>query len=895
MKSLRAQVVRVASYFRGRKSAGELEEEIEMHLRLHIEDNLRKGMTPEQARREALMKLGGVEQTKQSYRERRGLPLLENFLRDLRFGLRTLSKDPGFTLVVVLTLALGIGANAAIFSVMESQLWRALPFPDAERLVDVHTVQRKNPKQWDMITNSVCLAWMRESRSFANLGAYNYPANRNLTAGGKAEQVVVMALTRSLFETLGIQVERGRNFSTQEERPGKDHVAILSHALWQNEFASAADAIGQPIAIDGESYSVVGIAPPAKFEFLTEPAIYIPLAIEPAAKIGRGVYMIGRLAPGATAEQARTELDGILQRQMRDDLSRQEDMAAVTNLRETWTHFAARPLYFFAGAILLVLLIACVNNAGLLLARGLARQREFALRATLGASRVALIRQALAESLLLSLAGGIVGTLLGVWGASGLAKFWNEDTLPRHTENYLDIRVLLFVAGVSIASALLMGVLPSFFSSRVDVTEALRKGASGFSAGPSQHRARSILVAVEVTLALVLLFGAGLFLSSFIRLQEAPRGFDAPGALTFRVALRGESYAKPERQERFFGALRDQLRSLPGIRSVTLGSSVPLEGSSLTTSVNVVGRPPQHEHGTGLMLYAVEPNFFAALHMHLLTGHAFDVHDTESSTHVVVLNRNAAHTLFGSEDPLGKVLEFPPGDDRRDEAPADLPAQIVGISENAQEFGANEIPFDVIYVPFVQHPDREATFVVSADVPRGALLGAVRDAAYALDKDQPIFDIKTMDDRIADSVRGARFNLLLVGCLASVALALVGVGIFGTVAYFVQQRTQEFGIRLALGATPAHVLRQALRRTLLTGVGGLVSGVLISLALGRILGSALYLVPHEHTGMLYGVKIYDPLSMLVACLLLLTILFLASFFPARRAALVDPIVALRYE
>jgi predicted permease len=896
MSTFRAFIRRLVGLVKNSRDERELSAELESHLQMHLEDNLRAGMTPERARREALMKLGGVEQAKESYRERRGLPFVENFLRDLRFGLRTLRKNPGFTFVVVFTLALGIGANTAIFSVMESQLWRPLPFFDSERLVDVHTVLQKNPKQWDMITNPVCLAWLSESHSFAGLGAYNYPSHRNLTADRKAEQALVMALTPSLFDTLGVSVERGRNFSLQETTPGNDHVAILSQALWQNEFGSARDVLGKPIAIDGVPYTVVGIAPSSlKFEFLADPALYVPLAIDPAAKVERGIYMVGRLAPGTTTEQARTELDGILRRQTQDDRSRREDGAGVTNLRETWTGYAARPLYFFSGAILLVLLIACVNNAGLLLARGLARQREFALRATLGASRSALLRQSLAESLLLSLTGGTAGAILGAWGASGLAKIWRGESLPRDIDSFLDLRVLLFIAGASIISALAMGTIPSFFSSRVDVIDTLRKSAGGLAAGRSQHRTRRILVALEVALALVLLFGAGLFLASFIRLQEAPRGFDAPGALTFRIDLRGQSYAKPEQQQRYFSVLRDQLRSLPGVDSVTLGSSIPLQGDTIYTSINVAGRPPQHEHGTGVTLYAIEPNFFEALRMRLLAGRNLDVHDAASSQHVVILNRNAAHTLFGSEDPLGKVLEFPPGDDRRDEALPDLPAQIVGVVENAQEFGANEIPFDMIYVPFAQHPDRAGTFVVSADVPRGALLGAIRDAAYALDKDQPIFDIKTMDDRIADSVRGARYNALLVGCLAAVALALVAVGIFGTVAYFVQQRTQEFGIRLALGATPAHVLRHALSRTFLTGAAGLVGGVAASLALGRILGSAMYLVPHEHTGLLYGVKIYDPFSMFVACLLLLVILFSASFLPARRAMRVDPMVALRYE
>jgi putative ABC transport system permease protein len=515
------------------------------------------------------------------------------------------------------------------------------------------------------------------------------------------------------------------------------------------------------------------------------------------------------------------------------------------------------------------------------------------LRATLGASRAALIRQSLAESLLLSLAGGAAGTFIGIWVSNAFALFWSEDALPRTTATYLDTRVLFFVVGVSIASALLMGIMPALFSSRVDINDALRKGTSGLSASRSQHKTRNVLVALEVSLALVLLFGADLFLSSFVRLQHAPRGFDAPGALTFRISLRGENYASPEQQQRYFRTLTDQLRSLPGMASLTFGSGIPLDGSQLYSSVHVAGRPLRDEHGTSVIVYAVEPNFFELLHMHLLEGRTLDPHDAESSARVAIVNRNAAHTLLGSEDPLGKILEYVP--DERRGVPPEAPVQIVGVTENAQEFGANEIPFDVIYVPFSQHPSPSAAVVVSSALPRGALLGAIRDTAYSLDKDQPISDVKTMDDRIADSLRGARFNLILVACLAAVALALVSVGIFGTVAYFVQQRTQEFGLRLALGATASDILRHAISRALIMGVTGLLFGVAASLVLGRILRSTLYLVPHEHTGMLYGVKIFDPLSMSFACVLLLGILFLASFVPARRAMRVDPVVALRYE
>ena len=894
MRHLRAFFIRLTELFRKPRRERELAAEMESHLQLHIDDNLRSGMTSQEARRQALIKLGGLEQIKEIYRDRKGLPMLETLLRDLRYAGRVLRKNAGFSFVVIFTLALGIGANTAIFSVLESQLWRPLPFPDSERLVDVHVVLRKNPRQWDVITNSMCIAWAGQGYAFSSLGFYTSPSSRNLTAEGTSERVRVMELTSSLFETLGIPLQRGRIFLPEEETAGGDHVAILSNALWQTRFASDANVIGKPVTIDGEPYFVVGIASPRlRFEYLPEPAIYVPLTLNPAAKVMRGIYMIGRLAPGVSAEAARAELDGILQRQLQAEGAKQEDIAAVSNLRVTWTEFSARGLYFFAGAILLVLLIACVNNAGLLLARGLSRQREFALRATLGASRATLIRQSLAESLLLSLAGGAAGTLLGVWGAGAFPAFLSEEALPRHTENFFDWRVLLFVLGVSIFSALLMGIMPALFSSRVDVNDALRKGNSGFSASRSQHRTRSVLVAVEVALALVLLFGAGLFLSSFLREEQAPRGFDAPGALTFRILLRGENYAQPEQQHRYFRTLTDQIRSLPGVQDVTLGTSIPLQGSGLSDTVNVAGQPLRDKYGTGVLVYAVEPNFFDVLHMHLLAGRALNPRDTETSPRVAIINRNAAHTLFGSDNPVGKILNYV-ADERRG-VPAELPVQIVGVTENTQEFGPIEIPFDVLYVPFSQQPDRGATIVVTSNLPRGALLGAIRGEAYSLDKDQPLYDIETVDQLIGDSLRGSQFDLILVGCLAVVALALVSVGIFGTVAYFVQQRTQEFGIRFAVGATSAHVLRQAIGRTYLMGATGLLCGVAIALALGRILKSTLYLVPHEHSGMLYGVKIYDPLSMLLACVLLLVVLFFASFIPARRATRVDPMVALRYE
>jgi predicted permease len=893
MRQLRALFIRIAELFRTPRRESELAAEMESHLQLHIEDNVRAGMSAEEARRQALIKLGGLEQTKAAYRDRKGLPMLETLLRDFRYAGRVLRKNPGFTFVAVATLAIGIGANTAIFSVLESQLWRPLPFPDSERLVDAHVVLRENRTRWGVLTNAEYHAWRERSRSFINLGAYDYPSNRNLTARGTSERVEVMPVTSSLLDTLDVPVATGRSFSPEEETAGRDRVAILTHALWRTLFASDNSVVGKSIVLDGQPYAVIGVAAPnLHFEYVEEPAIFVPMAGEPSEHTLRNTYVIGRLAPGVTPEHARAELAGILETIPKSDRL-DDSTASVSNLRETWTGFAARSLFFFAGAVSLVLLIACVNNAGLLLARGLSRQREFTLRAALGAGRGTLIRQSLVESLMLSLAGGAAGILLGMWGAAAFAAFIPQDTLPRNTHITLDAHVLLFVLAISVFSAILTGVAPALLSSRVNLNSALRQGGAGLSTGLGQNRIRGSLVIIEVALALVLLFGAGLFLSSFVRLEQAPRGFDAPGALSFRVSLRGESYVQPEQQRRYFRVLTDQLGSLPGVQAVTVGTGIPLDGYTLSESVNVKGRPPRRRHGTGVITYAVASNFFDLLHLHLLAGRAFTPQDSQASPRVAIINRNGAHTLFASEDPLGKVIEFVP--DERLGTSADAPVQIVGVSENAQVFGANEVAFDVLYFPFSQHPAPAADIVVSSNLPRAALLAAIRDAAYSLDKDQPIFDVQTTDDLITSSLSGARFDLILVACLAIVALTLVSVGIFGTVAYFVQQRTREFGVRLALGATPTRILRHTVRRALVTGFVGLLFGVAASVALGRVLRGVLYLVPGERAGMLYGVKMHDPLSMSLACVLIMLVLFLASFIPARRAMRVDPMVALRYE
>jgi putative ABC transport system permease protein len=874
----------------------DLDAEVRSFSDLLEEEKLSAGMSANEAKRSARIDIVGPEQLKEEVRGARSGAWLETIFRDIRFGARMLRKNPGFTSVAILTLALGIGANTAIFSIVESQLWRPLPFPDSERLVDAHPVLVNNPKQWDVLSVRSYRVWRDLSHSFMTLAAYIYPGARNLTANGASERVLVMPVTFNFFDTFKVPVAGGRAFSLEEETPGRERVAIVSDSLWRDRFGADPAILGKPITLDGEPYVIVGIGSPRlHIEYLDEPAVFVPLLMDPSAPLVRNIYVVGRLASDITPERARVELAAILNRQLKSEGVQSEDAVAVTNLRQTWTQFAARSLYFFAGAVSLVLLIACFNTAGLLLARGLARRREFSLRAALGATRFTLIRQLLVESLMLAFGGGVAGTFLGLWLAQSFAAFIPADTLPLRATVALDTRVLFFTVAVSVFSALLLGVAPAIFASRTDLNDVLRQSLRGLVTGRSQHSVRRILVASEVALGLVLLFGAGLFLSSFVRLQQAPRGFDAPGALTFQVSLRGANYSAPDQMLRYFNRLSEKLNALPGVRELTLGSGLPLAGSTAGfASVNIAGRPPIQPHGVGLIVHAVSSNYFDALHIQLVEGRTFNPRDNSAgSPRVAIMNRNAAHELFGTEDPVGKILEFVP--DERRGVPAESPVQIIGLSENAQEFGANEVPMSDLYVPFAQHPVASAYAVVSSRLPRAELADAIRTATFALDKDQPIYDLKTMDERIENSTTGARFNLFLVAGLAVVGVLLVSVGIFGTVSYFVQQRTQEFGVRLALGATPGRILRQVIVQSLATGFAGLSGGIAASLFLGRLLRHALYLAPHEHTGMLYGVSIYDPVSLSIASLLLVIVVTAASYIPARRAMKVDPMVALRHE
>ena len=898
MRQLRALLFRLAGLFHKDRRDRDLAAEMDSHLRMHIEDNLRAGMNSAEARRQALMKLGGVEQTKETVRDRRALPLLESLLQDLRYGLRMLLKDPGFTFVAVLTLALGIGANTTIFSVIESALWRPLPFPHSERLVDIASSNLKRTWEWGPVSPADFLDWKSHGPDFGELTAFEWDDKHTLTGGEAAERVSVMPVATNFYDTLQVAPRLGRTFTPDEDRPGKNHVALLSHGLWERHFNSDSGIIGKTFIMDGAPYTVVGVLSAGHhLDFTHDPDLYVPLTIDAKAAANRArrvLSIIGRLKPGVSFAQAQVEMTAIAQSLAKQHPQDDGDWGArVQNLREVYTGYASSRLYVLFGAVVLVLIIACANVANLLLFRGLTRQREFAVRSALGASRRMLIRQLLAESVLLAVPALLLGTLLANWGVRIFTALLPPGGLPREGRIVFDTSVFVFAIALSLTTAVLFGLVPALFSSRVDLNTSLKGSSQYFGGGGSEGRARHAFVVAQVGMALVLLFGAGLFTNSFLRLERVRLGFDPRHVLTVRLSLTGPKYAAPQQIVTFYQRSLERLQSLPGIRTATAADEVPLT-SGQSINFAVAGRPlPSNGQEPNALVRIVTPGYFEALKIPLLAGRSFDAKDSDTAPRVAIINENFARHVFPGEDPLGKQLLILPGG--WDKVVKREPVQIVGLAANVREVGLNEVAFDDIYFPFSQNPDPSMFLVLNTGILPATLATSVRQEIAALDKDLPISTIVLMEQRVADALQSDRFNLLLIGTFAGLGVLLASVGIYGAMAYLIEQRTREFGIRIALGAGRQRILSLTLGQAASLTVIGLSLGLAVSLALGRMLQNRLYLVEHEHEGLLYGVSVFDPLTLALACALLAGVALLACYVPARRATRVDPIVALRYE
>ncbi|HET6975494.1 MAG TPA: ABC transporter permease [Pyrinomonadaceae bacterium] len=802
---------------------------------------------------------------------------------DIRFGVRSLVKRPGATLIALLTLALGIGVNTAIFSAVDSVLLRPLPFKDPERLVSIW----EQTLRVGILRNEVAPANFSDLRtqnqSFTAIGAYG-PQDINLTGDGEPERISAQLVSANVFSILGVEPALGRTFAANEDQPGQHRVAVLSYALWQRRFNQDASIVNRSITLNGEAFTVVGVMPRGFFFPEREAELWVPWAMEPEQASGRGDHylrVIARLRPDATVERANQDLKSIGGRLESEYPRTNEGLGFTSNsIHQDYVGDLRLPILILFGAVGLVLLIACANVANLLLAQATTRRKEIAIRIALGARRWTIVRQLLIESLLLAGAGGLLGTLGAFWGVAALAKFL-PDSLSKLQDVAVDARVLIFTLGVSALTAIIFGGVPALLASRTRPGATLSDVARDVSGGTSGRLVRRILVVSEVALAVVLLVGAGLLIRSFQRLRQVDIGFTTENRLTMKMVLPMPKYAKPDARRAFYDQMLQRVEALPGVEAAGMITVLPLSFSGMNFSFSVEGLSSPSDVQLPFALYrVVSPGYFRAMGITLQRGRVLDSHDTPDSQPVIVINQRLAEQYWPNEDPIGKRLKI---------GPVDSPNQwltVVGIVNNVRQTGLYEQKHE-IYVPYAQ--ERRAfmaprDLVVSTKGDAASVVGAVRQAVWTVDKDQPVSNVRTMDQVVAAAISKERFQSLLLGLFAALALLLACVGLYGVISYAVVQRTHEIGVRMALGAAPVDVLRLVIQQ----GLGLTIIGLIVGVAVGSVVTRVL-------SDMLYGVGTRDPLTFVGAPLLLLVVAFFACYIPARRATRIDPLVALRYE
>jgi len=854
----------------------DLSEEVGSYVELLTEKKMKEGMNQKDAHHAAMVEVGGVEQVKEEVRAGRTGFAIETFFQDLRYGLRSLRKKPGFTFTAVIALALGIGANSAIFSVINGVLLRSLAYRDANSIVMVWEKNFQRGRSQNSVSPANFLDWKKQSVSFEQFAA-SWDTRVNLTSGGEPEEIQVQRASADFFSVLGVPPRLGRSFVREEDVAGGNLVVVLSHELWQSRFGGNPTIVGQSITASGRTFTVVGVMPPG-FHFLnTQVKAWIPLALDPAndwRKQGRYLRSVARLKSGVIIQQAQAELDGIAKRLETDYPDYNKGWGAnLVPMHEQIVGDIRPVLLVLLAAVAFVLLIACANVANLLLSRAASRQKELALRAALGAGRTRLIRQMLTESVLLAVMGGALGVFLAYWGIQLLLAL-APDNIPRLNEITIDPRVLIFTLAISLLTGLIFGLVPALQSSRPDLSDALKEGARGSTGGSRLFR--NLFVVAEMALALVLLVGAGLMLRSFFQLHQVKTGFDTDHVLTMRVQLPTAKYQQPQQRAEFFKRAQERLAALPGVKSVGAISYLPLTGLASSTVFNLATQPDLPPSESPLTeVRAITPGYFAAMGIPLLKGRSFDGRDGADSR-VLVINETLARKYFPGENPIGQrlIVDWDPK----------VADEIVGVAGDVKETALAEKANPAIYWPHPREAYQFMNFVLRSAIDPATLSAAVTKEIHTLDPDQPVADIRTLDQVVAKSIARPRFNALLLAIFAGVALVLASVGIYGVMNYSATQRTQEIGIRMALGAKPGDILRLVVGHGMKLTLAGLVIGVIASLALTRVMAN-----------LLFGVTATDLPTFVTVSAVLTTVALVANYIPARRATRLNPVVALRYE
>lgn len=885
--AIRAFFSRIGAALSPRKSAeAEFANELESHLELLAQENIRRGMTAEEARRAARIRLGGATQLAETNRESRGFPFLDAFWQDVRYAFRMLRKNPGFTAVCVLTLALGIGMNTAIFSVVYAVALKPLPYPDAQQLFTIFQERAQDAKSQTGISYLNLQDLLAQNTSFSGMTGIT-AHELTMTGHGNPFIVRVADVTSDLFTVFEQQPLLGRIFRPEDGKPGAPSVVVLNEALWRSAFSGDPNTIGATINLDKRAFTIVGVMP-SRFTFPLlsgSREIWIPAGQDPmfSAYINRRaphwMQITGRLKPGVSIAQAQTELDALGQRLAKQYPAENAGWdVRMIPLQQLITGDVRTPLLVLLGAVALVMLIACANLANLLLTRATSRAREIAVRTALGAGRGRIVRQLLSETAVLGLLGGIAGILLAYWGVQALGSLIPKN-VPQFNPIRVDHTVLLFALAISVLAIFIFGAAPAFLAARTDPQESLREGGARSGESAVGRRARNIFAGAEIALAMVLLVAAGLLIRSFSKLTSIGTGFETAHVVIANVSLPRAQYTTPQQWIGFAGDYLSRIQAEPGMSEAAIVIPAPVANRGISIPFEISGRPATSSADSRTADYvSATPNYLHVMGIPVVAGRFFNDDDVMATPRVAAISAAFARLYFPNENPIGKRISFsfPPD--------PGVPREIVGIIADVRDTGVGEDPKPMMYVPFAQSPLWGGDLVVNSTLSTTSVAAALRKDAIALDKDLPIGDIESMRDAMTSDVAQPKFRTELLGLFAAMALVLAATGIFGVISYSVSRRTQEIGVRMALGASRGNISRMVLRETLLLTLAGLAVGIPCTLAASRLLGH-----------MLFGISTGDPLTLIAVATTLVAVSVIAGFVPLRRAMRVDPIVALRYE